>query len=219
MILAGLGTDVAADALLQSLALAPAPDGMPEVIVVAGGGAAFGGSRETDVLAGETASRVVTGVEAWRRHPQARLVMAGAQLGGPGPASRMVELMRDAAICRGVPAPAIAMDPSSVNTREHALRLRRMPGIAVSTRVGIATSFWHMRRTLRVFRRFFTTVIPYPTRQPRPPYTAVSFLPNATALMHSTEAIHEWIGIAWYAFRDAFDDPDSAVGSPDRLQR
>jgi uncharacterized SAM-binding protein YcdF (DUF218 family) len=177
------------------------------------------GAPERMLLSSETESRVATGVAAWHQHPSAKLVMAGTETSDPQLAGRMVSLMRDRAVSSGVPAEGILLDPRSSNTREHAQRLREMSGITRATRVGVATSFWHMRRAARVFRRYFDTVILYPTNPVPATRSIASYLPNARALVASTAAIHEWIGIAWYAAHDARDDAFSAVRGAPRLQR
>ena len=67
---------------------------------------------------------------------------------------------------------------------------------------GVVTSDWHMRRAVTAFRRHFKTVIPYPSLSDYSlPVIPGSFLPSSSSLDASTEELHEWIGIAWYALR------------------
>jgi uncharacterized SAM-binding protein YcdF (DUF218 family) len=107
--------------------------------------------------------------------------------------------MRETALQHGVPATAITIEAQSFNTREHAQRIAALPGITRTTRIGLVTSAWHMRRAQGAFARHFTTVIPFlPPRRPR---TLVinDFLPSSAALRATTTMLHEWVGIAWYA--------------------
>ncbi|HEX8151704.1 MAG TPA: YdcF family protein [Thermoanaerobaculia bacterium] len=197
LILAALSTAVVASALVRSLEVdAPAGQAAPEVIVIAAGGSS------PDVLSLSSESRLREGVAWWREHPRARLVMAGADLIPGGTSPRTVRLMREAAIRAGVPPSRIELEVRSTNTREHPTGLLRLPGITRNTRVGVVTSSWHMRRTLREFRRHFANPIAHPTRRaPAEPFVVNDVLPSSRELWLSTVMLHEWIGLAWYALR------------------
>lgn len=197
MFLAALSTAVVANALMHSLEVdAPAGQAAPEVIFIAAGGSS------SEALSISSESRVREGLAWWREHPGARLVMAGADLVPGGTTQRTVLLMREAAIRAGVPPSKIELEVRSTNTREHPIGLLKLPGITRNTRVGVVTSSWHMRRTLREFRRHFANPISHPTRRVAPdPFVINDVLPSSRELWVSTVMIHEWIGLAWYALR------------------
>jgi uncharacterized SAM-binding protein YcdF (DUF218 family) len=191
-----LSTRVAAVVLIRSLLVHERSTVSPSVIVVAGAGSSPEGLSSTSEY------RVTAGVRWWRRHPAALLVMAGADTLPDGISSDTAMLMRNEAIRRGVPPRSVTIDVRSRDTREHAIELAKRAGVTRATPVGVVTSEWHMRRALAAFRRHFQTVIAYPDEADYSERIIPgSFLPEAKSLTVSTSMLHEWIGIAWYAFR------------------
>ncbi len=68
--------------------------------------------------------------------------------------------------------------------------------------VEVVTSAWHMRRALIAFARTDLSVTLAPVhRDVAPPWRLEAFLPHASAWMTSYDALHEWIGCAWYRLR------------------
>ena len=68
----------------------------------------------------------------------------------------------------------------------------------------IVTHVWHMQRSLLAFRRSGLIAVPAPVWRrgyPGPPLLA-ALTPRATTLEDSYFALHEWIGLAWYALHD-----------------
>jgi len=189
-----LSMQVTGDLLLGSLTI-PAESGDPEVIAILSGGS----DRELGLLSSQSSARVAAGVEWWREHPRARLVMSGADVTTAGTSTRTLELMRDLAVDRGVPPQRIELETWSTRTLEHPRGLLRLPGITRATRVGVVTSDWHMRRARSVFRRWFADVTVHPIAASTPPRLLNDFLPCAGGLSDTTYALQEWIGIAWYA--------------------
>lgn len=173
----------------------------PEVIVIASGGSIPGPAPAFDVLAESSASRVINGTAWWREHPSARLILTGADRTAAGPSIRTLELMRDAAIRLGVPREKIELEARSFNTREHAERIARLPGISRTMRIGLVTSPWHMRRAQAEFARYFPNVIPRAAQVDRGGLILNDIIPSSIALRTTTMLLHEWLGIAWYALR------------------
>lgn len=173
----------------------------PEVIVIASGGVVRGPAPEYDTLSYSSHLRLIAGIEWWRQHPHARLIVAGVDTWPGGRSMRTLEVMRDVAITHGVPASAIEMETWSTSTREHPIGLLKLRGITPNTRIGLVTSAWHMRRAAREFRLHFRNVIahPVPPRRGNSGLYLNTVLPDAVALDASTSALHEWIGSAWYA--------------------
>lgn len=66
----------------------------------------------------------------------------------------------------------------------------------------LVTHGWHMRRSLMAFAEagLAATAAPTHLTGPERPDLA-SFLPNAHAWADSRLALHEWIGLAWYAMK------------------
>lgn len=186
---------VVAQPALESLALPPVRgEFTPDYIVVLSGGYEIGASPESDLLSTETMKRVLYGVQYWKEHPTAQIVMTGAGHGEN--LGRETELMAAVAEWRGVPAAAILREPMARNTREHPIRLRAM-GIGSTKRLAVVTSPWHERRAMVEFRRYFVNAVPQTFPLPHNRGITV-WIPDSRGLAMSTDATQEWVGIVWY---------------------
>ncbi len=68
--------------------------------------------------------------------------------------------------------------------------------------VYVVTSAWHMRRALIAFAPTGLAVTLAPVRRDQPAeWIAEGLLPRAGAWAVSFDALHEWIGCAWYRLR------------------
>ncbi len=165
-----------------------------EVIVVLGGGGQAG------VPSGATYERIVAAVGMFRQGGAKFFVVQGAAHipGDPTDA----EIMKNIALEKGVPAEKILVDYNSRTTAEHPPQLKALLPENVE-RIGIVTSALHMPRAIVVFQKSFPnkSIIPLPVSFRRPRYTSASMVPSVDALARSTAALHEWIGIIWYAVR------------------
>jgi uncharacterized SAM-binding protein YcdF (DUF218 family) len=100
----------------------------------------------------------------------------------------------------GMPAAAILTEGESRNTRENAVNsaaLWRANGFRSGL---LVTSAIHMPRALATFRAVGLDLIPFPSDF-RGEYASgglFHFLPDARALVMTTAAIKEWVGIAVY---------------------
>lgn len=187
--------ELTATLLVRSLAVPPDP-GEPQVIAILSAGS----FRNFDLLGPATTSRVVEGVRWWREHPQARIVMAGADVMPTDTSIRTLGLMRDLAVQLGVPRDNITLDTWSTRTLEHPDGLLRL-GIDKNAQLGIVTSDWHMRRARMVFRRRFAHVIAHPAPTEEGSFTINDVLPSGEGARDVSILLHEWIGLAWYALR------------------
>lgn len=167
-----------------------------EAIVILGGGGR--GGRPSSA----TYRRVTEGVQMFKASGAKRMILQGAAevQGEPTDA----EVMRQFALAQGVDVGQIMIDPNSRTTEEHPAQLA--PLLPTGTvRIGIVTSTLHMPRTMRIFERQFSgkTLIPIPVdRNPTSVrYASHHLVPSVDALLRSTAALHEWIGIMWYALR------------------
>lgn len=199
VVLLALSSDPVASLLAYPLeAPYPYPDAQTlaslDLVVVLGGGIRpAGGLRPFDELSGCTAQRVCAGVSVFK-HSDARVLA----FCGDGTA------MRDLAIQLGVPPERIVAETTSRNTMENATRLAALiPG--ADRRIGLVTCALHVRRAESAFKKVFPrdTIIPIPVDHGSEPFklTAARLAPSIDALVISSSALHEWIGIAWYAVR------------------
>lgn len=68
----------------------------------------------------------------------------------------------------------------------------------------LVTHAFHMKRSAACFEKFGFKVLPAPTAfnsNSRHGVELQGFLPSAKALNHTTEALHEWVGMLWYGLR------------------
>lgn len=214
-----LSTSLVAEAMTSAIALHSHPAEPPDVIEVLGGGSLYSDDPMLEALSYDSSLRVSAAVSVWRQHPGTPVIVAGGDTRPEGNPTRTAELMRDRAVQLGVPPALITLETRSHDTREHPIYLRELSGITRATRVGVVTSSWHMRRALREFRRHFDVVLPYSLEYPSHPLNLNSLIPDAQALRQSTTIVHECIGIAWYALRDALDDLRGRRAAAPRLQR
>jgi uncharacterized SAM-binding protein YcdF (DUF218 family) len=115
--------------------------------------------------------------------------------------------MKVLAVYMGVVESKILVETQSQNTMENATRLAELLGEGRGRRIGLVTSATHMRRSERVFRKSFPqdVIVPVPANYTYDPFVRFRdyIIPSAWALLKSTTALHEWIGIFWYSLRYA----------------
>jgi uncharacterized SAM-binding protein YcdF (DUF218 family) len=201
VLLGVVATEAFARFLTWTLLIEGRDDRAPEVIVVASGGSIPGPVPDLDVLTESSETRIRTAAAWWREHPSARVVITGADQTAEGMSVRTLELMREVAVARGVPAQRVTIEGESRNTREHALRLAQFPGMSRTTRVGLVTSAWHMRRARREVERQFDVVIARSAQGRSRRMILNDVIPSSHALRTTTRMLHEWLGLAWYALR------------------
>lgn len=112
----------------------------------------------------------------------------------------------------GVPASAILQDPTSLNTYENAVNVKKILKEQGIRRVLLVTSAMHMPRSLRIFQRQGIEAIPAPTdflvsqqelEEPNssPQATVLSLVPDADRLEMTTRALKEYVGSLVYRLR------------------
>ena len=93
-------------------------------------------------------------------------------------------------------------EPVSFDTWENAAQ---SASILRGDRIGsvfLVTHNWHMRRALLAFGRHGLEAVPVPVRRDAGPgLRGGAWAPRASAWLGSYFALHEWLGLAWYAVR------------------
>jgi uncharacterized SAM-binding protein YcdF (DUF218 family) len=111
--------------------------------------------------------------------------------------------MKAMAMQLGVPEENILTETTSGNTMENANGLAERLPDGSGRRIGLVTSATHMLRSQRVFRQHFIddVIVPIPVHHvfDPDPWRIKALRPPVTSLAESTAAIHEWIGLLWYA--------------------
>jgi uncharacterized SAM-binding protein YcdF (DUF218 family) len=174
----------------------------PDFIYVLAGGFDIGDSAEQDANGVETTRRVNRGVQLWREHPDATLVMAGGQPGADslrGP-DRQGLLMQAQAERLGVPATSIVIDSVSMNTNGHAKVAREAGLHGTDAPLAVVTSDFHLRRARREFSRFFADIRlfgsdPTITDDSFSDLSLMSLAPRVDALRDSTTYLREYVAL------------------------
>lgn len=178
-------------------------DGVDLVVVLGGGMYLSGGLRTDDELRGPAFSRLYNGVQAFQRSGADLIAFCG---GHPRPDSESeANVMKEMAIALGVPEDKILVETQSRNTMENLAELAGLLPAGKARRIGLVTSAAHMHRSEQVCKSQFPqdTIIPIPVNYLYDPmvWELKSFIPSVWALEESTVALHEWIGVVWYAVR------------------
>ena len=186
-------------ALEQDLPLTPPTEQPPQAIVILGGDVRRAGGQPPTVHLGPLSiERVLAGAVLARR-TGLPLLVSGGKLEPSDPPIAM--LMADS-LEHDFQVPAPWVEPVSLDTWENA----QMSAAILHTRgirsIYLVTHAWHMRRAIVAFAGTGITVTAAPTyidRLPSP--LAVDFVPEVGAWRLSYFALHEWLGLAWYATR------------------
>jgi len=103
----------------------------------------------------------------------------------------------------GVPAGQIHIETKAKNTWQNAQYIHDMLAPSGIQRIVLVTSAYHMPRAAWCFRKQGFKVIAAPAafKIKRKAYDLLSWLPSASVLNESCDALHEYLGILWYRFR------------------
>jgi len=175
-----------------------------DVVVILGGGLYYsGGFRQYPEANGVTYSRLFNGVRVFKQSGARTLALCGGS-SEPGGESE-AEVMKIIALELGVEEDEVIIETRSRNTMENAAELAKSFAPIKKKRIGLVTSALHMQRSEKAFRKQFpeATIVPIPVNYIyNPPKCEVrSIVPCAKALLISTYALHELIGIVWYSVK------------------
>lgn len=182
----------------------------PMTIVVLAGGADRAPLGPDDFAALSLASlrRLVAAAALWHEQPGRTLIISGASTFAGTPADSI--LMQALAEGLGVPASAQRVETTSTSTWENA---RNVATLSPARRIWLVTSALHMRRAHFAFVQAGFDICPYRTDRRFVPFGLPGYvLPQAGAAIKSADALHEWVGMAyyhWLAWRDAAAVPTS----------
>jgi uncharacterized SAM-binding protein YcdF (DUF218 family) len=197
-------TPFVADALIRMLEPAqrdPLADNSGQAIVALGGGiysAAPEYGRDTVSTYTLTRLRYVAHLRRFVKRPV--LVTGGAPQGNAVSEAELMKRVLEEEF--GVPVQWV--EKASRNTLENARLSYRMLAPSGIRTIYLVTDAWHMPRARLAFERSGFTVIPAGTGySTRARLTLLDFLPNASALLDSSQFFHEVIGIGWYHLRIA----------------
>jgi uncharacterized SAM-binding protein YcdF (DUF218 family) len=202
-------TSVVSSYLARSLEqqFSPVPikqSGKADAIVVLGGGIGKMDPPATEVDLSGSADRVLHGARLYRAGKAPLVIASGGAIpwmGSKRPESTvMTRLLQE----WGVPASAIIVEPESRNTYQNAVNTKKILKVRGIDKVFLVTSAMHMRRALSTFKAVGINAIPSPTDYHVVGYkenTILDFLPNAEALVGTTLAMKEYLGMVVYKLR------------------
>ncbi len=185
--------------LERSLPLTPPADDPPQAIVILSGDISRTGGDPPDFLVGNlTLERERTGAALARRTHLPVLVTGGVlQENAPPIAALMADSMRE-----DFQVPVRWTETRSADTWENARFSAAILRDAGIHSIYLVTNAWHMRRALLAFAPTGLVVTAAPTDLGRlPTYDGGDFIPRVSVWQVSYFALHEWIGLAYYALR------------------
>lgn len=172
-----------------------------DVIILLGGGIVEG----TPDLSGRSTPsegmmpRLVAAVRLQRRLGIPVLVSGGSAVSGREAEAPVIgRFLRDL----GVPENRIILESRSRDTRENARYCREIIGQRGFRHPLLVTSACHMRRSLTAFGEVGMRVTPVPVQfsgARRGALHWLEWLPNMNALKQSAAALHEYVGLLFYA--------------------
>jgi uncharacterized SAM-binding protein YcdF (DUF218 family) len=186
-----------ADALLRTLQRHP-PISAPvlaraqAIVILSGDGYPAAPEYEgSDTVGSHTLERIRYGVHLQKRSGLPILVSGGAPSGGRPLAESMKE-----AIERDLHGRVTWVESASRDTAENAAYATPLLRAAGISRIALVTHAWHLPRAIEFFERQGLEVLAAPTGfTTEPPPSFARALPSAAALLASTAALHEWLGL------------------------
>lgn len=209
------GNGWVANAITQSLEwqnIPPKELPNAEAIVVLGGAIRPQITPRPWVDVMESGDRVLHGAQLYRQGRAPLVIMSGGRIawkgGGPPESADMAALAQTL----GVPPSSILQDPTSLNTYENAVNVRKILQQRGIRRILLVTSAMHMPRSLAIFKKQGIEAIAAPTdflvteqelQEPGVSVEAVilNLVPEADRIHQTTRALKEYIGLVVYRLR------------------
>ncbi|MEL7037886.1 MAG: YdcF family protein [Cyanobacteria bacterium J06592_8] len=181
-------------------------------IVVLGGGTKPPIPPRPWVDVSEAGDRILYGALLYKQEKAPWLILSGGRIQWDGKEPPESSDMAEIAGEMGVPQSAILQDPSSLNTYQNAVNVRKiLEEKNITGKVLLVTSALHMPRSRLVFQRQGIEVIPAPTdflvsQQDFQPTATIQgkildLIPDTQALQQFTQALKEYIGMVVYRLR------------------
>jgi uncharacterized SAM-binding protein YcdF (DUF218 family) len=161
----------------------------------------------------EGGDRIVYGAQLYNQYKGSILILSGGRIDWKkGIGSSESKDMAEIAEYLGVPRAAIIQDPSSLNTHENAVNVRKIMDERGINRVLLVTSAMHMPRAIGTFSREGIKATPAPTDflTTKPPLYEREFtfgeiilnlLPDVSRIEQTTKALKEYTGLIIYRLR------------------
>lgn len=184
-----------------------------EAIVVLGGATRPKINPRPTVELLEEGDRVLYAAQLYRQGKAPLVILSGGRtLDWRQVSSSEAKDMATLITTMGVPATAILQDPTSLNTHENAVNVKKIMQARGIKRVLLVTSALHMPRSLQIFQKQGIEAIPAPTdfwvsegeldtADDSVGETVLNALPDARNLNQFTRTLKEYIGLFVYRLR------------------
>ena len=157
-------------------------------------------SVNTTFPAESTLARLAHAVRMYKDYNAKYLVCMGTSKDKVPDAEVMAKLAQEL----GVPKERIRIDVKSRNTYEHAVELNRM-FVDKHIKIGVVTSAYHMQRSEKEFKKFFSNVRPLPCSYlytSSAGTTITRYIPQSQPLANNAMIFKEYAGQLWYSIKD-----------------
>jgi uncharacterized SAM-binding protein YcdF (DUF218 family) len=176
-----------------------------DAIVVFGGGVLWPAPDAHKLeLTDSTLRRCYRAVELYRQGPPCLVIVVGGVAHPDRPGGPEGDAMRRCMVTMGVLPGDILVEDASRNTYENAVKAQQLLAARNLHRPLLVTDATHMYRSVRCFEKQGVSVIPaaayYNAAYFRP--TIYAFVPRAEAAAISQDVFHEFLGLAWYWWRE-----------------
>ena len=183
-----------------------------EAIVILGGATKPAIPPRPSVDLSEEGDRLLYGAQLYQQKKAPLVIVAGGRIDWNGSGPSESEDMATILNLIGIPTEAILQEPSSLNTYENAVNVRKILDARGIHRVLLVTSAMHMPRSLLIFKRQGIAAIPAPTdflvtddelqeSQNTLQATLLELLPDTGRLHQFTRALKEYVGLVVYRLR------------------
>jgi uncharacterized SAM-binding protein YcdF (DUF218 family) len=175
-----------------------------DAIVVLGGGIGGPAPPRIALDLSDAADRVLHAARLYRAGKAPMVLVTGGAIPWLGSDIPEAVSMQALLVEWGVPGEAIIAESASRNTYENAVFSKQLLAEHGLRRVLLVTSVLHMRRALATFQSAGIDAVPAATDYTvtyRDWRTVIDFLPDARALSHTTDAIREYVGYAYYRWK------------------
>jgi uncharacterized SAM-binding protein YcdF (DUF218 family) len=188
----------------------PNPVPRADAIVVLGGGVLPKLPPRSTVEVDAAGDRVIYAAHLFHNGCAPRIICTDNDPNGGSTQRPAAEDMADLLEMIGVPKDAIILETKAENTHQHGVYLGPLLREKGFTRVLLVTSARHMPRSMGVFKKLCPGIefIPTPTDfrvvelPPLPWYRHLEkVIPTPRSLMDFSDAMHEYLGIAYYKMR------------------
>ncbi len=154
-------------------------------------------------LGGDTLYRCLRAAEVYRQGKPCPVLVSGGKVNPEAPGPTLAAAMRDFLLRQGVAEEDLIVEDRSTTTYENAVESCRLLEERGLHKIVLVTDAAHMYRAADCFRKQGAEVVPCGCRYRATgmEWSPWAFVPNPAAAGASQEALHEWLGTAWYRLR------------------